>query len=508
MPSDRRLHPLSPLFGLGAQLRTFGLPGLVVLVTAGAVGLSWQVWMMPLLIPALIALLGEYLTFRYRYEAHEMVIRKGLLSRSERHIPYARIQNLDAVQNVLHRLLDVVEVRIETGGGGEPEAKLRVLPVADYEEMRRRVFAQRVPAAVPEQADAASPISAAGRTLLHLPGREILLLGLLQNRGAVILAAGFGLLWELGMMDRAMDVVPDDRAGSIIRAVFSALAGRGDLPVGRIALAGAALAGLLLFLRLLSMVWAAVQLHGFRLTLVGEDLRTEYGLLTRVFATIPLCRIQTLTIRESPLYRRFGRVSVRVDTAGGERGEEGEKRQREWLAPILRRRELPGLLREVLPGLDLAAVGWRAAPPRAFRRVLRQWVLVALVISPPLALPFLLLLPKWWYLVLLAVLLAWAFLMARLDFAHLGWAVAGDAVLFRRGALWRQTSAAPFGKIQAVAIHESPFDRRHAMARVKVDTAGAGNASHRVDVPYLPRETAQSLYDLLAAEAAGTAFRW
>ena len=36
---------------------------------------------------------------------------------------------------------------------------------------------------------------------------------------------------------------------------------------------------------------------------------------------------------------------------------------------------------------------------------------------------------------------------------------------------------------------QSPFDRRHRMASVRVDTAGAGDASHRVDIPYLPVET-------------------
>jgi hypothetical protein len=52
-----------------------------------------------------------------------------------------------------------------------------------------------------------------------------------------------------------------------------------------------------------------------------------------------------------------------------------------------------------------------------------------------------------------------------------------------------------------VVIHESPFDRRHAMARVRVDTAGAGDLAHRVDIPYPARD----LCDLLALR---TAFRW
>jgi membrane protein YdbS with pleckstrin-like domain len=46
------------------------------------------------------------------------------------------------------------------------------------------------------------------------------------------------------------------------------------------------------------------------------------------------------------------------------------------------------------------------------------------------------------------------------------------------------------------------------MARVRVDTAGAGERSHRVDIPYLSREAARDLHDQLATGAATTEFRW
>ena len=67
---------------------------------------------------------------------------------------------------------------------------------------------------------------------------------------------------------------------------------------------------------------------------------------------------------------------------------------------------------------------------------------------------------------------------------------------------------ARFSKLQAVSMTQSPFDRRHRMASVRVDTAGAGEASHRVDIPYLDVETATRLFGQLGTAAARTAFRW
>ena len=518
MPSeDRRLHPLSILFGLISGLRSFALPGLLVLIGAGSAGWGWELWALPFLIPSMAISSVRYFSFRYRYEENEMVIRTGFLFRNERHVPYARIQNVDGVQNVLHRLLNVVEVRVETGGGQEPEAKMSVLPVADFEEMRRRVFEEKGQAAAPaETVDSLRPSavpSTASRTLLQLSPRELILHGFIQNRGFVIVTAAAGLLWEMGLANRSGDWSWGDWqfwekgfVRDLSRDVMVALSGDGGVPWDRIALALAGLAALLVLVRLVSMGWALVRLYSFRLTLEGEDLRTEYGLFTRVTATIPLRRIQTVTVHEGPLHRLFGRASVRVQTAGGggEWGEEeNEKTQREWLAPILHRDALPGLLHEVLPGLDLAGVDWRAVHPRAFRRELRASMLFASLF----ALPFVMLL-RWWDLGLLAALLVWAAIGARLYVKHLGWATTDRAVLFRTGWAWRQVSVAPFVKIQAVAIHESPFDRRSAMARVRVDTAGAGEGSRSVDIPYLSRETARDLYDLLATRAAQTAFRW
>lgn len=507
-PSDQRLHPVSVLFSLGREIRSFALPAILVLFTADRAGWDWQVWTLPLAIPYAIVAVARCLSFRYRYEANEMVIRTGLVFRNERHIPYARIQNLDARQSVLHRLFGVVEVRVETGGGEKPEATMSVLPVAAFEEMRRRVLGERGGAEAPDDSADSMASAAPGRTLLHLSPRELMLYGLIENRGFVVVAAVFGLVWELGLLDGFVDEWLGERGErisgrGIVRQLLKALFGRGGLPVDRIALTLAAFAGLLVLIRLVSMAWASVRLHGFRLTREGEDLRTELGLFTRITATIPRRRIQTLTILEGPLHRLFGRASVRVETAGTGGEDEDRAAEREWLAPIVRRDELPGLLREVLPELDLAAVAWQPPHPRAFGRELRGSLLVAAAISLPLVA-----LLQWWDLALLAALLVWAFAGARLYVAGFGWAVTGGAVLFRSGWLWREVSVARFAKIQAVSIHESPFDRRAAMARVRVDTAGAGISSHRVDIPYLSRETALGLYDLLATQAARTAFRW
>ncbi len=499
MPSERRLHPFSIVFAFLAQIRAVIVPGLLVLVGASSRGGDWQPWMMLFVVPAAVAAVLRYVSYRYRYEPNEMVIRSGLVFRKERHIPYARIQNIDAVQRLLHRLLNIVEVRVETGGGQTPEATMSALPMAAFLEMRQRVFAERQ--AGLGVSDARQPLPAAA--LLQLNTRDLLLYGLIENRGAVVIAAAFGFIWELGLFDQGISATFGDELSGrgLIRDLVRGLAGNTIVTADRIGIALAALAGLLVFVRMLSMGWAVVRLHGFQVVLSADDLRSEYGLLTRVAATIPLRRIQTLTVRETPLHRLFRRVAVRAETAGGRASETGRS-EREWLAPLIRGEALPDFVRQVRGGIDIDRVSWQRAAPGAFRREIKGWlILAALVLAGAVALVGV------WALLLVPILLVWASVGARQTVRNLGWAVTNEAIVFRRGWLWRRVSVVRLAKIQVVTLLESPFDRRTAMARVRVDTAGASEAS-RIDIPYLLRETAHALRADLSHEAASRQFKW
>jgi putative membrane protein len=500
MLSERRLHPLSFVFHVGGQVRQLVVPGLVLLVGAGSAGLDWQVWLMLLLIPSAIFAFVACLSFRYRFDPTELVITRGFIFRKERHVPYARVQNIDARQNIAHRLLRVVEVRIETGGGEEPEAAMRVLPLPALDEIREKVFAGRT-VAVPDVVEDLKPRT---QTVLQLRPRDLLLAGFIDSRGMVIVGAAFGLLWELGLFDRAMDMAFGENASGrgLARQVVRAVFGLGAWPINRLAMMAGVFVAFVVGIRILSMIWSLIRLHGFCLERSGDDLRAGYGLFTRVMANIPLHRIQTLTIREGPLHRLSGTVSVRVDSAGSD-ASVGAAAKRESLAPIVSRAQLPHLLREVLPDVDLREVEWRPVHPGALWRALRA----SLVFCTLLAVPVVFML-RWRALPLLVLLPIWAYTDARLHIKHLGWAVGARAVAFRSGWWIREQSIARFTKIQAVTLRESPFDRRNNMASVRVDTAGAGDASHRVAVPYLGRDTAEAVYQRLSDEAARTSFRW
>lgn len=487
---DRRLHPFSLLFSLVTGAWRYVLPALFVLFAArrGA----WELWFTFLIIPYAAASILRYLTYRYRFAEDELVIRSGMIFHNERHIPYARIHNIGTVRNILHRMLGVADVRIETAGGQEPEARIQVLGMEAVDEMRRRVFERKR-----ETAEAPAP---GETTLLHMNPWDLALLGLVDNRGGVVIGAAIGLVWEMswqfGLFERT-GFSPSD----LIRAFFSRSLDR--LPPGALALAtvGAVL-GFIVLLRFFSVGWALINLHGFRLALAGSDLSTVRGLFTRVTASIPLHRIQVVVVREKPLHRYLGCVEVKVETAGG--GPEQEKQAgKEWLAPLLPKERLASLLAIVQPGLSLESLAWEPVDPRAGRRILKRELIVAALV--PLAFAYFL---RWWAILLFAVMALLGLLQARYQPGRMGYAATDAFVAWRSGWLWRKLSIARVAKIQAVTLAASPFDRRYEMASVRVDTAGAGASAHRIRIPFLDAQVARGLAASLATRAQASEFRW
>ncbi len=108
----------------------------------------------------------------------------------------------------------------------------------------------------------------------------------------------------------------------------------------------------------------------------------------------------------------------------------------------------------------------------------------------------------------LAVLKATAWFMIRQWVRRTGYALTDRAIYFRSGWPGRQISAVRFVNMRTVSMRQSPFDHRKRMASVSVDTAGAGGAGHRIRIPYLDVDVAESILHRLYAETRSTEFRW
>ncbi|HMN46283.1 MAG TPA: PH domain-containing protein [Povalibacter sp.] len=487
---ELRLHPLSWLFALATFIRQFIVP-VIAFMIFGARN-DAELWGALILVPLLVGALWQQWLYRYGFGPRGLVIKEGLFFRNLRQIEYPRIENIDVKRGLLHRLLGVAEVSIATSTGGKAEATIRVLSLEATQELRDQVFNRGRPA--PTHAAPA----AQDEVLLQLPPAELIRYGLIDNRGMIVVAALFGFLYQAG----TFEISRQSAAVWFEQSQLSHLAALGIAMQAGLALAG--LVTFVLTLRLLSVGFALVTLFDFTLTRHGQDLRVRHGLLTRLALTLRIPRIQSVHQTQSLLHRLFGRVSLRVDLAGDSSSSQDGKQQSQvrtrWLAPICTPMQAKALMAVALPDVDFAGEpNWQPLAPHARQRLFRQSVYFATFVAAAITLA-LHLLPEApfepdarWTVAFLAVMLLLGWWRADLYVKHTRWALTPDAVLFRYGWLTRRLIVTPRNRLQSVQLTASPFDRRHRMANVSVDTAGGSAMSDRIAIRFLPRRIARAL---------------
>ncbi|MBN6150212.1 PH domain-containing protein [Xanthomonas sp. AmX2] len=494
---ERRLHPWSWLFVLLQQLRQFLLPLLVLAVFGGRSGRGEHIeqWIGVAVAAALVAVaVLRYLTYRYRIGDDGISIRSGLLQRSRREIPFARIHNVVVHQSLLHRLFGVAEVRLESAGGDKPEAEMRVLRLEQALALEQQVR-HRARAGAVSAADAPAAVDAQ-QLLLALPLPEVLRLGLISNRGMVVVAAAFGAVYQLFPEDAIADAV--ERYGAQLLGYAS------GLQLGATASAlGAALlaAALLLAMRALSVILALLQYHGFRLSETQRRLTVERGLLARLRTSVAQRRIQAWTLHEGALHRLFGRRSLRIDTAVVDpQGEDG--RALKELAPLATPAACDALLQRLLPAIAWPPPQWRPVAARNWWRLCLPAVLVLAPASIALCANF----GAWGALPLL--LLPWSALQARQQARRMAYALDAHYLVVRGGWWTRWWRLAELDKLQALQLIRSPLDRRCGTATLRLDTAGASASAPPLRLRFLPVAEAQALYLQLGHALARRRLRW
>src|SRR5215211_2311326 len=454
MSSEKRLHPVAMLVGAITTLRRWvsGLvfPGVVLLVSQGFSLWTVTLFLLGLIVVAALAALWGFLSWRattYAVAGNSFRLRQGVFQRNERTIPLEHVQSVDTVQGIIQRAFGVVEVRIETAGGGasEPDASLAALDRDAAQTLRREIEGPKG-----ERSE-----KTAGPTVLRrLSTRDLLLAGATSGQIGVafsVLAIGFQFLDNF---------FPED----FVRRLAVTLAPNWLMVVLILVPAGL----------LLAIAGTVLAYSGFTLSREGDFLYIKRGLLERREATIPLSRIQAVRISEGVLRQPFGLASLRVESAGyGE--DEGVSAT---LFPLLPRDEVEEFLAGAVP--EFAVVpAIEPLPRRSLRRYVFGATIPALLVCVAGLICLMVFGSALWLLSLLLLppFAAYGWLRYR----DAGWALEGERLLVRHRFLGRKTTVAPRRRLQSRGVVSNPFQRRVQLATFVAEVAsGSGGSALRV----------------------------
>ncbi|WP_231627038.1 PH domain-containing protein [Streptomyces apocyni] len=190
-----------------------------------------------------------------------------------------------------------------------------------------------------------------------------------------------------------------------------------------------------------SSVGRFVKEYGWTVGGSPDGLRIDHGLLDKLHETVPPGRVQTVHIVEPLLWRRRGWVRVELAVAGS---------SNDLLVPVAPRATAEALVARVLPGVTVPRE-LSHAPGRA------GWVT-----------------PVWW--------------------RGYGLRVTDTVFVARTGLLTRRLSLVPHAKVQSVRLTQGPWERKHRITDVHVDTGANKTVTAR-------RRDADEAAALLSAQA-------
>lgn len=495
----RRLHPAWILLSLIRSARGFVIPVAVLLFSGSRGDTPFLAVGGGIAALSIAAQTATWWLFRYEVADGKLRVRSGLFNRQERSVPLDRIQAVDVAETPLQRLLGIVRIRIETAAGGTAgsDVTLEALSRADAADLRARLGAARQRTAALRQpaTTPGDPPRPAGRPATLAFGESGELIRALSPGALLAAGATSGRIGPalaiFGFVSQLADDVLPERLWERLAMLAPGFSFRGVLIAAAVIGVGA---------WLLAIGSTVLAFGGFALRREGDQLQISAGLLDRRRSTIPLGRIQAITITEGLLRQPFGLAALRIESAGygTDSAESGV------LFPLIRRSEIAGLLERACPEVAVALTGPAAVrlagpPPRARRRYVLGgvWSVLLATVGTTLAAWAIPPAPWWWGLAPLALVPPVA-LLGLLGYRDAGWAVdAGGRLVVRGRGLARQTAVMPLRRIQRREIGRDLLQRRARLATFRAAVA-SGGAGGRVEVAHLDDEEADALLTRLA----------
>ncbi|TPW74216.1 PH domain-containing protein [Schumannella soli] len=448
-----------------------------------------------LVLLVLVVILLFWLSWRmhtYRVTAELVEVRSGVLFRTHRKARLDRIQGVDIARPVLARLLGAAKFEVQVAGD-DANVKLDYLRSRDADELRLEILRLASGVQAAKRASAGgSAGGAGGGGAAGIPGAPATasarLSGFVDDRVQEFLAP------ELDPNAAPPQSVVEMSAKRLVGSTIAS-----DATLWLLLL----IAGSIVTVALSGEFWilftAVPLVLGFgsyqvrkvikflRYTIASTEhgIRVGYGVLATANETIPPGRIHSISVNQSLIWRPFGWWHIRINRAArsGHGGNGNQQQQQNAIVlPVGSRDDALRVLHLLLPGHDadellpvLASGFGRDRGAGDFTTSPRR-----------------------------AAVLRW-FSWRRNGFGYLS-----DAVLLRRGAIWRELVIVPFARVQSVAASQGPLTRALRLGVVDVHTV-QGPISARLGA--LDVRDAEALFahvaaSVVTAAAGDTTHRW
>jgi putative membrane protein len=388
------------------------------------------------LLLVLLALSGIfYLSWRFhtfRITGDDVEVRSGILFRTQRRAPLDRVQGVNLTRPMIARLAGMAKLEV-VGAGTDANVKLEYLSTMNAEAVRsdilRLASGRRLADARGAAPEARTRMGALSETM---------------TRGITGLIEG----------DEAPVAVPESVVSiPVLRLVVSHVIspatvglvfGIGAIVVGSVVGTPWLLFGMIPAVIGFVAYWIRSTVRSLRYSIAPtpDGVRITFGLLTTVTEIVPPGRVHAVEVSQSILWRPFGWWSIRINRLSGRSLSEANTDQFTTVLPVGTIADVERVLHLILP--DVPRDDW---PLIVREGVFGPDEADAYTVTPRRAR-----------------------IIRPLSWRRNGFRLTPDVLLLRRGVVWRKLAIVPLARMQSLALHQGPIDRRLGVASARAHT--------------------------------------
>lgn len=426
----------------------------------------------------MISLILKWFTTKYQLDDVSFHIYKGIFNKSERTIPFSKIQNVQRRTSFFHRIFGITSITFETGlTGADAAVEFEVLSKQEADTLEAALTKPVENEEIEAKEDLASDKQiqkALPRRIHFAPTRKDMLKASFTSLSFIVLIP---LLLSLYFKLTEIFKLEEKAEGLIVSLM-------GTWWV-------IALIGLILILASISFGIVSTFLKYGRYEISDDEQRIyiNKGVVDESVFAISKNRVQAIEINQSFTKRMLGLAEIKLISAGSI-GE--ETLEQSSLYPFLPVKKAYQMIGELLPSYEVTQTMDRLPKKSFWIRILKpSWFWVIATIALFYFKPEILKIEQTWW-ILSAALLLFIVFVRLLDYFNTAYRINGKFIQFKTGGLATSVFISKREKIVEVNITRTKFQQFLGLA--SIGTINHAKPFHHAGVKDIPVDQAASFY--------------